>query len=383
MTRIAKQRAPWTLPDPIRRRSWRLVRGAMVLLWALIGGASAHADVAEIYRGKTISLVVNFTSGGPTDTEARILARHLGKHIPGEPTIVVRNMGGAGGMIGANWIGQVAPRDGLTLGYLTALAVGAAQGNPALKIDPTTLPFISGVESVSVYYGRTDTGAGLLKPEDILSKKDFWVGGLTPDSSKDINLRAELELLGVSHKYISGYPGAAEVRMALEKNEVQVTSESLPTFRMSINPALVQTGKAIPLWYDTSRKFWDKGHPDAIATGAMPFAMFYRKMKGEPPDTPLWRMNALVAEFSTSLLRTIHLPPNPPPGTLEAMRKAVGAMAQDTDYRAEAEQVLKFVPGFSLGPEAEEIFLSSARVDPEMSALIRSYVEKGYAMIGK
>ena len=361
----------------------RLACGAAALLSGLTFGPSAYADVADIYRGKTISLVVNFTSGGPTDTEARLLARHLGKHIPGEPTIVVRNMGGAGGMIGANWLGQVAPRDGLTMGYLTAIAVGAAQGSPALKIDLTTLPFISGVESVSVYYGRKDTKGGIEKPEDILTKQDFWVGGLTPDSSKDINLRAEMELLGVSHKYISGYPGAAEVRMALEKGEVQVTSESLPTFRMSIDPALVQTGKAIPLWYDTSQKFWEKGHPDAIATGAMPFAMFYRKVKGEPPNTPLWRMNALVAEFSTSLLRTIHLPPNPPPGTLEAMRKAIAAMAQDPEYRAEAEQVLKYVPGFSQGPDAEKIFLSSAKVDPEMSALIRSYVEKGYAMIGK
>ena len=215
------------------------------------------------------------------------------------------------------------------------------------------------------------------------SKKDFWVGGLTPDSSKDINLRAEMELLGISHKYISGYPGAAEVRMALEKNEVQVTSESLPTFRMSIDPAMVKTGKAVPLWYDTSAKFWDKGHPDAIATGALPFAAFYRKVKGEPPNNDLWRMNALVAEFATSLLRTIHLPPNPPPDTLEIMRKAVAAMSEDANYRAEALQILKYVPGFSLGPEAEKIYLSSANIEPGMRALIRSYVEKGYALTGK
>jgi len=362
----------------------RVACGVAVLLSCLTPGARARAaDPTEIYRGKTISLVVNFTSGGPTDTEARILARHLGRHIPGEPAITVRNMGGAGGMIGANWLGQVAPRDGLTMGYLTAIAVGAAQGSPSLKIDLTTLPFIAGVESVSVYYGRTDTGGGLRKPEDLMSKQEFWVGGLTPDSSKDINLRAEMELLGISHKYISGYPGAAEVRMALEKNEVQVTSESLPTFRMSIDPALVQTGKAIPLWYDTSAKFWDKGHPDAIATGALPFAAFYRKVKGEPPKSDLWRMNALVAEFSTSLLRTIHLPPNPPPETVEIMRKAVADMARDPEYQAEALQVLKYVPGFSMGPEAEKIFLSSANVDPDMRALIRSYVEKGYALIGK
>ncbi len=362
----------------------KLAFGAAILFSCLMPGAPPRAaETADFYKGKTISLVVNFTSGGPTDTEARIMARHLGKHIPGEPTITVRNMGGAGGMIGANWLGQVAPRDGLTIGYLTGVAVAAAQGSPALKIDPISIPFIAGVEAVSVYYGRTDTGGGLRGPEELMGKQDFWVGGLTPDSSKDINLRAELELLGISHKYISGYPGAAEVRMALEKNEVQVTSESLPTFRMSIDPALVKTGKAVPLWYDTSPRFWDKGHPDAIATGALPFAAFYRKVKGEPPDNDLWRMNALVAEFATSLLRTIHLPPGPPPETIGILRKAVAAMSQDADYRAEALQILKYVPGFSLGPEAEKIYLSSANIEPGMRALIRSYVEKGYALTGK
>ena len=362
----------------------RLACGVAALIPCLLVSDPARAaDPADLYKGKTISLVVNFTSGGPTDTEARIMARHLGRHIPGEPAIVVRNMGGAGGMIGANWLGQVAPRDGLTIGYLTGVAVAAAQSSPSLKIDPTTIPFIAGVEAVSVYYGRTDTGGGLQKPEDLLTKKDFWVGGLTPDSSKDINLRAEMELLGISHKYISGYPGAAEVRMALEKNEVQVTSESLPTFRMSIDPALVKTGKAVPLWYDTSARFWDKGHPDAIATGALPFAAFYRKVKGEPPKSDLWRMNALVSEFSTSLLRTIHLPPNPPPESIEVMRKAVAAMAQDPEYRADAQQILKYVPGFSLGPEAEKIYVSSVNVAPQMRDLIRSYVEKGQAIIGK
>ena len=362
----------------------KLAFGAAILFSCLMPGAPPRAaETADFYKGKTISLVVNFTSGGPTDTEARIMARHLGKHIPGEPTITVRNMGGAGGMIGANWLGQVAPRDGLTIGYLTGVAVAAAQGSPALKIDPISIPFIAGVEAVSVYYGRTDTGGGLRGPEELMGKQDFWVGGLTPDSSKDINLRAELELLGISHKYISGYPGAAEVRMALEKNEVQVTSESLPTFRMSIDPALVKTGKAVPLWYDTSAKFWDKGHPDAIATGALPFAAFYRKVKGEPPNNDLWRMNALVAEFATSLLRTIHLPPGPPPETVGILRKAVAAMSQDADYRAEALQILKYVPGFSLGPEAQKIYLSSANIEPGMRALIRSYVEKGYALTGK
>jgi len=75
---------------------------------------------SAVYKGKTLNIVVNYAVGGPTDIEARLVGRHLAKHIPGQPVIVVNNMAGAGGIVGHNYLGEVAKADGLTMGYFTS-----------------------------------------------------------------------------------------------------------------------------------------------------------------------------------------------------------------------------------------------------------------------
>ena len=102
---------------------------------------------------------------------------------------------------------------------------------------------------VTVTYARTDTPPGLKRPEDIMKASDFWLGGLAPEIDKDIRARMQLDMLGLKYHYISNYPGSAEARLAIERNEVQVFPESMPTYRASIEP-MVAEGRAIPLWYD-------------------------------------------------------------------------------------------------------------------------------------
>ena len=345
------------------------------------GHAPALSQTSDFYRGKTVSLVVNYTSGGPTDTEARLLARHLPRHIPGAPAIVVRNMGGAGGMIGVNWLGQVAPADGLTVGYMTGIVGASAHETPALKVDTTKFPFVSGVEGISVYYARADLGVS--KPADLLTKKYFWMGGLTPDNDKDLRLRAGLDLLGIPYRYISGYPGAAEARLALERDEIQFTAESMPTYRVSIEPSMVKTGQAVTIWYDTQAAASGAPHPDAQGIDALPFESFYRQVKGEPPDSDLWRMQILLKEIGGTFQRTINFPPGAPPEAVDIWRKAIVAVEKDADYRADAEKTIKYVPRFLTGPKIEKLFFDSMRVDPKLKAFIQDYIEQGKAMVGK
>ena len=359
-------------------RSSRLL-AALPALMAL--GAGAAAEQTEFYRGKTLSIVVNYTSGGPTDTEARLLARHLPKHIPGAPTIIVRAMGGAGGMIGVNWLGQVAPQDGTAIGYMTGIVGASMHESGALKIDTTKLPFVAGVEGISVYYGRRDIG--IEKAADIVTKSGFWMGGLTPDNHKDIRLRAGLDLLGVSYRYVSGYTGAAEARLALERKEIQFTAESMPTYRTQIEPSLVTTGVVVPVWYDTQAAVSDRPHPDAAGIDALPFEAFYRQVKGPPPDNDLWRMNILLKEQASSFQRTLNFPPNTPPEAVEALRAAIGAVVNDEEYRADALKTIKFMPRFTRGPEVERVFYQSMRVEDRLRAFLQEYAAQGVQMVGK
>lgn len=363
-------------------------RGASISLLAIGALARASAamagDPSDFYKGKQLSLVVNYTAGGPTDTEARLLARHLPKHIPGAPQIIVRNMGGAGGMIGVNWLGQIAPADGLTFGYMTGLAGASAHDTPSLKVDATKLPFISGVEGISVYYIRSDVGGGVAGPADIMTKSGFWVGGLTPDNDKDLRIRCELDLLGLKYRYISGYTGAAEARLALEQNEIQFTAESMPTYRMTIEPALVKTGKVVTTWYDTTDEASGAPHPDAEGIAALPFQSFYRVMKGDPPrDSLLWRACILLNEIGAVFQRTINLPPGSPPEALTLLRQAIEGLVGDEDYRRDALNTIKFVPRFPMGPKIERVFRDTLTPDPNIKAFILDYIEQGKAMVGK
>jgi len=355
---------------------------ALVALVALV--PSARAQTGDFYKGKQISLVINYTAGGPTDTEARLLARHLPKHISGAPSIVVRNMGGAGGMIGVNWLGQVAPNDGMTLGYMTGVVGASAHSIPELQVDSSKFSFIAGVEGISVYYIRSDVGGGMKQPDDIMRQSNFWIGGLTPDSDKDLRLRAELDLLGLKYRYLSGYAGAAEARLALERGEIQMTVESMPTYRLSIEPSLVKTGIAIPVWYDTTKAQSGAPHPDAAGISALPFQSFYRKVKGAPhEDDELWKSLILLNEIGANFQRTIHFPPGAPQLAIDIMRKAFDELVEDEDYKRDAVATIKFVPRFSRGPEVERSFRLLLRPDPQIKAFLRDYIEEGKAMVGK
>ena len=95
--------------------------------------AAASAQTHPFYQGKQLSIIINLSEGGPTDTEARLVARHLGQHIPGNPGIVPRIMTGAGGMVAANWLAQVAPNDGLNLGFFTSVAAASVMAVPSAQ----------------------------------------------------------------------------------------------------------------------------------------------------------------------------------------------------------------------------------------------------------
>src|SRR4029453_5453898 len=106
---------------------------------------------AQYYKGKTITMIVNYPAGGPTDLEGRIVALHLPAHIPGNPTIVVKNVGGAGGLIGSNQLGEAAG-NGETIGFFTLAVNDQLLGNSAMRTRYSDFTLIAGVESPLVVY---------------------------------------------------------------------------------------------------------------------------------------------------------------------------------------------------------------------------------------
>src|SRR5512134_2570733 len=125
----------------------RLVSVGAVL--AALAAAPTFSAESSFYRGKTLTVLINFAAGGPTDIEGRLVARFLGRHLPGQPLIVVQNMPGAGGVVGTNYLGEVAKPDGLTMGYFTGQFFNLLTADPTLRVDLAKFAYIASIEGVA------------------------------------------------------------------------------------------------------------------------------------------------------------------------------------------------------------------------------------------
>ncbi len=341
-----------------------------------------NADAAQFYRGKTVTFVINFTAGGSTDLEGRIWARHLRTHLPGNPNVIVQNMGGAGGTIGTNWLAQVAKPDGLTLAYLTGSTGKQALGDSTV-IDMNTLAYVGNSPDVNLTYARSDIAPGLRQPLDLMKARDFWVGGLSPDSSKDVIERMQLEMLGLPFKYLTGFKGSPEARLALQKGEIQFYSEGIASWFASIEPGLGRTGEVLPVWVDPL----DDGvsmrrPPDAEGVPALPFHEYYEAALGKKPSGQLWEMYRRSNLFTTAYLRVFMMPPKTPPATVEIFRQAFVATAEDAEFKAETKKALQRTPSFKSGAAAEAAFHHMLVKNTEYQAFMTEYVERGKRSMG-
>ena len=195
----------------------RLILVASFLLSAL--ATSTHAQTAaDFYKGKTVNLVVGFSVGGGYDLYARHLARHMGKHIPGHPTIVIQNMPGAGSLKAANFIYTAAPKDGLAFGTFAR----TTRINPLLEsgatFDGTKFSWIGSVtDDVSTCLTWHTSP---VKTWNDFMTKPVTLGGQGISSDPDIFARLYKNVFGAPIKLVSGYPGTTEITLAMERGEV-------------------------------------------------------------------------------------------------------------------------------------------------------------------
>lgn len=337
--------------------------------------ATSLAYAQDFYAGKRLTVLVNYAAGGPADIDARVFARHIGRLIAGQPTVVVQNMDGAGGQVGTSWLGEVAPKDGSVVGLLTGSAFVAAYGAKPSRSDFRTLEFVAAQRSTSVYYARADVAPGLKQPTDLAKAEGLIVGGLAVDSSKDILLRLSLDMLGRKYKYVTSYRGTNAVRLALQQGEVNITSESPPAYRGVVEPGLVKSGLVTPLFYDPE---WDGQRfavPKDVAGLPIPgYQELFSQAKGSLPKGQLWNAYLSIIYLTGSNFRLLAFPPGTPKEVQEAMRLAVLKLATDKEYAEEAIKVFGTVPGFDASPGLREQVRAALTTSPEMKAFFAKYI---------
>jgi tripartite-type tricarboxylate transporter receptor subunit TctC len=198
------------------------VASVAILMAALLAARAAAAESpAPFYQGKQIELDINSSVGGGYDLYARLLARHMGKYIAGNPPIVPKNMVGASGLRLANWLASAAPRDGTVIGAVSrATAFEPLLGNDAAQYDGTRFGFIgSANDEVSVCVAWHTSGVATF--QDVL-KHDLTVGASGGIGDDTYQFPALLDrMFGARFKIVRGYPGGNEINLAMERGEVQ------------------------------------------------------------------------------------------------------------------------------------------------------------------
>ena len=292
----------------------------------LLGGAAAAQDAVEaFYKGKQIAMVVGSSAGGGYDTYARLLARPMSAAIPGNPTIVVQNMSGAGSNRAAGYIYSVAPKDGTAIGAIFPGAVlqPLLSDQPAPH-DPSKFVYLGSANSdVYVCYVRSDAPVKTFK--DVLTR-ELIIGASNPGATTYDLPQLLNSVLGAKFKIVTGYPGSREITLALERGEVQGAC--------GIGWTGIET--MYPDWFakDTVRvlvQLSNTGHADLNKRGVPRAAEFARTEDDR---------KTIELVFSQGVFgRPYILPPNVPADRVAALRKAFVAALDDKTLRAEAAKM--------------------------------------------
>jgi tripartite-type tricarboxylate transporter receptor subunit TctC len=334
--------------------------GPMFLALALFASNVKAAEPANFYQGKTIRIVVGLAAGGGYDLYARTLARHLGKHIPGNPAVVVENMTGAGSIIAANYLYKIAKPDGLTIGhYLGGIALQQLLGKSGIEFDalkfkylgvPAQDSFIIGVHKAT---GITDVNAW------IASKQLIKFGGIGPGAGSDDIPKILAATINLPAQVVAGYKGTAETRLAFNNGEVQATSNAWESTKSTWRNEL-ESGTLKVVLQATL-----KSHPELKQ---IPVA--YELTKTDEAK----KLMATVLRANSPTVRPFMAPPATPNDRVQLLRKAFMDTWKDPELVAEAKKArLDIDPadGAELEQNIREIF----KLEPSQIAKLKEILK--------
>ncbi len=282
---------------------------------------NANNDVAGFYKGKQVTIIVGSSPGGGYDTYARMLSRHIGKHIPGNPTLIVQNMPGAGSNVAANYVYNVAPKDGSVIGaFQSGVVLEPLLGKTPIKHDPSKSIYLgSANDDIYICLARADSPVA--KFSDVFTKELVMAAS---QSSSTSDYPAVINaVLGTKFKVVTGYPGSREISLAVERGEAQgACGLAWPSISVT-QPGWFTTGN-VKVIVQTH----EKGHPDLNKQG-VPLAHTFAKTADERAMLDLF--------FSQSRFgRPYVVAPETPKDRVSALRKAFDATIKDPDLQAEA-----------------------------------------------
>lgn len=332
--------------------------GAMGALF-VAGAAQAQAP-ADFYKGKTVEFLIGYATGGSNDTYSRMIAQHMGKHIPGNPTVVVRNQPGAGSFLAVNQIYTASPKDGTVIGLgAPTLALDEKLGNNGVRFKTAELGWVGRVSPLinMVFTWKTSP----VKTIEEAMKREVTLGGTGAGSTVSIYPLVLNNVLGTKFKLVMGYKGSNEAMLAVERGEVEGHSTSYEAVR-----------GAKPSW------FKDKD--------IHILSQFGLKRLPELPDVPTAietadtqeKKQILTAIMSASEIGISYFTtPKAPADRLEALRRAFDATMVDKAFVGDLEKMSMGLAPMK-GEDVQKLVQDVANITPELLEKVRkAYPEEG------
>jgi tripartite-type tricarboxylate transporter receptor subunit TctC len=320
-----------------------VARAWSVGLVALALAATLAPAAAQAPAGKAMTMVIGFGAGGGYDLWGRTVARHIGRHLPGNPTVVPQNMPGAGSFLAANHIYNAAPKDGTVLGIIARdVALGPLTGAPGARFDATKFSWI-GSPTKETNVCIANSTAAVKTAQDLFSQ-ELIVGDTGPGTGTRAYPKALNELIGTRFKVVGGFPSSAEVFLAMERGEVDGICESLDSIH-NRRPDWIPTGKVAVLLQG--------GAEPNPALKDVPFVLDLAKN-----DEQRQAIEFLYA--GQGIGRPFVAPPDLPPDRLKLLRGAFAATMTDPEFVAETQ-------------------LRSLELEPETGEHLATLIRKIYA----
>jgi tripartite-type tricarboxylate transporter receptor subunit TctC len=329
---------------------------AVVAAVASTGAARADA-VADFYKGKDITIIVAFGEGGGYSIYARTLAQFWGKHIPGNPTVITQFMPGAGGVKAANYLYNVAPKDGSIVGMPSnAYALGQALQEGGIKYDAAQFYHLGRMDNMNsaIMLWHTAPATNL---KDMVAKETLF-GGTGKASQDYLNPTLMKNLLGLKYRVILGYTGSKEINLAMERGETHAMSNSWASVKSVMTQKLANK-EVIPV--------------AMVALSPAPDAPQIPVVKDLAKTDEARELLELMAS-TTAVGRVFIVPPGTPPDRAAALRKAFADTMKDPEFVAEAAKRKMDLDPMT-GEEVQKIVLKTVRTSPEMIAKFKKAIE--------
>ena len=313
----------------------------------------------SFFEGKTVTLFAGSSAGGGTDITARLIARHLERHIPGKPTVLVVNKPGAGGMIAANELYNRSKPDGLWMSTMnTGALFGIATGNDALKFDLQKFIFVGqALDEAQTLYLKSSTPYTSFEAIRKANKegKQPKMGAQSLDHTSNVVVKIVEQILGLDFQVIPGYPGTPEILLDIERGALDGRAQG--------------TGSLL----STRREWVDKRFIRLLATSKSKRDQRIAEVPTIEELAPAGKRNMLTALYAAENIgRSIVLPPGVPADRVKVLRDAFTAMTKDPQFAQEGEKIGLEI-GLTRGEEMNRIVENTVR-DKSLMEVYRKIV---------